>query len=174
VDTRARFMLAGGLATGIALAIADSYADRKRYSIKLDKEMPASASEVVEIIKQVENEKDLIPIIADVIVHEASEDCVSYSVRTETGIPASARYKKCWDDTPAVYWWSESGTAGFHHAGEITFTEENGRTIAHLRSEHWLTAPIIGRAIGPAILPAIRSELQSWLDNIAKKLEEKQ
>ena len=40
--------------------------------------------------------RDLIPIIADVIVHGASEDCVGVR-STETGV-LHLLVTKCWDD----------------------------------------------------------------------------
>lgn len=160
-----------GVTGGIALLLVDSLSKRGRQVIRIDQEMPAPASDVIDLIKQVEREPEMIPTISSVTVHERTPSEVIYTVRAMPPLPASVRYRKWWDDAaPAVYWESQRGTAGFHHRGEIHFTEHDGKSVAHLWSEHWITTPFVGRLATPAASPLLKNELAAWLKNLADEL----
>jgi hypothetical protein len=143
---------------------------RNKELIILSQPMPVPAADVVELVKQVELEPGFIPMIAEVTVHNRTDCDVHYTVRTAMQIPA-VRYRKWWNEAlPAVYWESENGTMGFHNVGSIYFTEEAGKSVAHLISEHWVTAPIIGRIAAPCASLVLRSEFESWLKNLSEEL----
>lgn len=171
MDKKSRVAAALGIVGGAALLTADLLSKRGRQVVRINQEMPAAAPEVIDLIKQVEREPELIPIISSVSVQSRSDSDVIYTVRASPPLPASVRYRKWWDDAvPSIHWESLCGTLGFHHQGQIQFTAANGRSIAHLRSEHWVTAPAIGRVVTPISAPVIRTELAAWLRNIAEEL----
>jgi hypothetical protein len=172
MDVKARFALAGGVATGLALIILDRIVSREKQLIALEQEMPVPAARVVDLIMQVEHEHELIPLISSVEVHEKTNTDVHYTIRAAGGIPGTVKYIKTRDETlPAVYWHSMKGTMGFHHEGGIHFTESDGRSDAYLWSAHWMTIPLLGRVIAPMLTPAIRSGLEVWLKRIAEVLK---
>ena len=115
----------------------------------------------------------MVPFISSVTVHERSKSSVRYTVQAAAGVPAAVHYFKMWDyDEPAVYWCSERGTLGFHHNGVIRFVEKNGQCEAQLSSEHWLTAPLIGRLTGSVLKAAMETALEIWFRRISSLLEE--
>ncbi len=171
MEVKSRWVLAGGIAAGLSLIVFDRLAEHEHKVIMLSQEMPVPSLQVFELIKQVENEPDLIDFITSVEILEQAENCVRYTVKTVGAFPAVVTYKKWWDDElPAVYWESEKGTAGFHHKGSIHLLDCNDHSEAYLRSEHWITAPVIGRIAGPMITPVIESQLSLWLKNITAKV----
>ncbi|MBI2844895.1 MAG: hypothetical protein HYX78_15995 [Armatimonadetes bacterium] len=172
MNKRSQIAAAGALAAGAGLVLLDVLSKPRKEVLFLDREMPVPASHVLDLIKQVEREQELIPIISSVTVHSRTECDVHYTVRAFPPFPASVRYRKWWDESgPAVYWESECGTLGFHHIGQIRFTQEKGRSVAHLRSEHWITMPIFGRLTAPAISQVMRCELDTWLERLAGELK---
>lgn len=167
---RSRLAMAGGIAVGIALLAGDRLAKRRKELIILSQPMPTPAADVVDLIKQVELEPQFIPVISSVTVHDRTDCDVHYTVSAASRLPA-VRYRKWWNEAlPAVYWESEQELMGFHHAGSIYFTEQNGKSTAHLISEHWITAPVIGRIAAPFAVPVFRSEFEAWLKNLAEEL----
>lgn len=170
MDKKKGLAVAGAVAAG-GLILADVLLKRRKEVILIDREMPAPPEQVIDLIMQVERESEFIPIVSSVRVYDRGADDVGYLVKAAYPMPASVRYRK-WRirNPPAVYWESEQGTFGFHNNGEIAFTEENGRVMAHLKSEHWVTAPVIGRLSAPAVAPILQTELEAWLDNLAREL----
>jgi len=170
MDEKSRLILFGGVAAGVALLLADRLIERNRELIALSQPMPAPASDVFELLKQVELESEMIPAIESVTVHDRTDCDVHYTVRAASPIGA-VRYRKWWDSSlPAVYWESERGSLGFHHVGSIHFTEQDGKSVAHLVSEHWMTAPVIGRLASPVAGLYLRPEFEIWLKNISEEL----
>ena len=168
---RSRVIAAGGIAVGAALLLVDRFARRRKQVVTLNQEMAAPASAVIDLIKQVEREKEFIPLVSSVRVLERTNSEVRYIVRLRPPLPGAVRYGKWWiENPPAVYWRSEGGTMGFQHRGEIHFTERGGSCTIHLRSEHWMTAPLAGRLAGPAVTPIIRAQLEAWLKHLADEL----
>jgi hypothetical protein len=164
-------VLATGALAGAGLVLLDSLAGRKKHVITIEQEMPVPARKVIDLIKQVEREPESIPIISSVTLHSRTELSARYTVRVASMMPACVNYRKWWDyEAAAVYWTSQSGTLGFHNNGEIIFTEKNGGSVARLTSEHWLTAPVVGRISSVAATPIIKVSLENWLKYLAEEL----
>lgn len=164
-------VLATGALAGAGVVLLDSLAGRKKHVINIEQEMPVPARQVIVLIKQVEREPEFIPIISSVTLHSWTELSARYTVRVASLMPAFVNYRKWWDyEAPAVYWTSQSGTLGFHNNGEILFTDKNGRSVANLRSEHWLTTPVVGRISSAVATPIIKVSLENWLKHLAEEL----
>jgi hypothetical protein len=171
MDTKSRLALAAGAATCLALVIMDRVAGRKKQLLVIEQDMPSPAARVLDAVKQVEREPEMIPIVSSVEILSKTDAEVNYTVRTKGCCPATVRYRKWWDESiPAVYWRSVEGTAGFHHEGSIHFTEKDGKSVAYLMSWHWVTAPLVGRLTTPMLKSVIKAELEAWLRNIADEL----
>jgi len=171
MDKRSKVLAGIGVAVGAVTLAVDRFAKRRRCLVTVSQQMPASASAVLDLMKQVEREPEFIPIVSSVRVLERTGTHVRYTLRAARPLPGAVRYGKWWDESPpAVHWRSERGTMGFQHRGEVRFTEVDGGCVAHLWSEHWFMAPLAGRLAAPAAAPIVRAQLAAWLANLAAEL----
>lgn len=172
MEKRSTLPFAAGVAAGVVLLMLDAVTARRKEIITIDQDMPVPPERVADLIMEVERETAMIPIINSVTVHSRTESEVVYSVRAVDPLPVTVRYRKWREKEPtSVRWETQSGTFGFREDGEITFTEYDGRCVAHLKSEHWVTTPIAGRIAAPAATGILRAELEVWLKHLSEELK---
>lgn len=170
MDTRSRLLLAAGAATCLALVVMDRVVGKKKKLLIVEQDMPVPAEAVIEAVKQVENEAQLVPRVSAVDVNQRNDEQVIYTLHGGCCC-ASVRNRKWWDESiPAVYWETLNAPAGFHEEGSIHFAEKDGSSSVYLTSWHWVTTPIIGRITTLLISPILKGEFRAWLKNLSDSL----
>lgn len=167
---------AGAMAgAALAAAVVGEVLRRNGYSVSvcLRRTIPADLQAIIDLVRHVERENELIPAIRKVTVLEESAEAVRYRVDGASPIgPWWATYHKWWDyEAGTVGWASDEGAFGLKQRGRMNLEPVAEGTEVLLTSEFTSIWPVVGPAVaamGKRVL--VEPNFEAWLDNIAQTL----
>lgn len=171
---------AGAMAgAALAAAVVGEMLRRSGYSVRvaLKRVIHADKEAIIDLVRQVDREVQLIPTIRSVSILESSPEGVRYRVEGASPLGAWwAEYHKWWDyEAGTIGWASDKGAFGLRQRGRMNLEPVPEGTEVTLTTEYTSIAPVVGPAIaaaGKTLL--VHPNFQAWLDNIAAIVEKKE
>lgn len=168
---------AGAMAgAALAAAVVGEMLRRSGYSVRvaLKRVIRADKEAIIDLVRQVDREVQLIPAIRGVSILETSPEGVRYRVEGTSSLGAWwAEYHKWWDyEAATIGWASDRGAFGLRQRGRMNLEPVPEGTEVVLTTEYTSIVPVVGPAIaaaGKTLL--VEPNFRAWLDNIAATLE---
>ncbi len=168
---------AGAMAgAALAAAVVGEIIRRNGYAvnIRLRRVIHAEPRAIIDLVRQVEREVELIPAVRKVAVIERSDEEARYRVDGTSPLgPWWVVYTKWWDyEANTVGWASDEGAFGLTQRGRMNLEPVPEGTEVILTAEYTSLLPVVGpavAAIGRRLL--VEPNFTAWLKNIAAVVE---